>query len=149
MRLTIREIAVFGMLAAVMYASKIIMELLPNIHLLGVFVIAMTLVYRKKALYPLYTFVLLTGLFSGFATWWYPYLYIWTVLWGAAMLLPKKLSPKVQPVVCMLLCAAHGRKLSVFHRKGFAYCAVPREYAAAIIYLLHGFTILSCSSSVL
>jgi len=108
MRLTIREIAVFGMLAAVMYASKIIMELLPNIHLLGVFVIAMTLVYRKKALYPLYTFVLLTGLFSGFATWWYPYLYIWTVLWGAAMLLPKKLSPKVQPVVCMLLCAAHG-----------------------------------------
>jgi len=105
---SIREIAVFGMLAAVMYASKIIMELLPNIHLLGVFVIAMTLVYRKKALYPLYTFVLLTGLFSGFATWWYPYLYIWTVLWGAAMLLPKKLSPKVQPVVCMLLCAAHG-----------------------------------------
>ena len=40
------------MLGAVMYASKIIMEFAPNIHLLGVFTIAITIVYRKKALYP-------------------------------------------------------------------------------------------------
>ena len=55
MKLTIREIAVFGMLGAVMYASKMLMELLPNVHLLGVFVVAFTVVYRQKALYPLYT----------------------------------------------------------------------------------------------
>ena len=69
MKLKIREIAVFGMLGALMYASKMLMEVLPNIHLLGVFVIAFTLVYRKKALYPIYIYVLLNGLFSGFATW--------------------------------------------------------------------------------
>ena len=55
MKLTIREIAVFGMLGSIMYASKLVMELLPNIHLLGVFVVAFTVVYRKKALYPIYT----------------------------------------------------------------------------------------------
>ena len=107
-KLTIREIAVFGMLGAVMYASKLIMELLPNIHLLGVFTVAFTVVYGKKALYPIYTYVILNGIFCGFATWWIPYLYLWTVLWGAVMLLPKKMPHRVRPVVYMSVCAAHG-----------------------------------------
>ena len=74
MKLTTREITVFAMLGAVMYASKIIMEVIPNVHLLGTFTIAFTVVYRKKALYPIYTYVILNGIFSGFATWWLPYL---------------------------------------------------------------------------
>ena len=91
-----------------MYASKMIMEVAPNVHLLGVFTIAFTVVYRKKALYPIYIYVLLNGIFCGFATWWIPYLYLWTILWGAAMLLPKDIPVKVRPLVYMLLCAAHG-----------------------------------------
>lgn len=90
MKLKTREVAIFGMLGALMYASKVFMELLPNVHLLGVFTISFTLVYRKKALYPIYTYVLLNGLFAGFATWWIPYLYLWTILWGVTMLLPQK-----------------------------------------------------------
>ena len=107
-KLTIRETAVFAMLGAVMYASKIIMEFAPNIHLLGVFTIAYTVVYRKKALYPIYTYVVLNGLFSGFAAWWIPYLYLWTVLWGIVMLLPQRIPKKLQPLVYMSVCAAHG-----------------------------------------
>ena len=91
-----------------MYASKMIMEVAPNVHLLGVFTIAFTVVYRKKALYPIYTYVLLNGIFCGFATWWIPYLYLWEVLWGATMLLPKRIPEKLRPLVYMLLCAAHG-----------------------------------------
>ena len=91
-----------------MYASKMIMEVAPNAHLLGVFTIAFTVVYRKKALYPIYTYVLLNGIFCGFATWWIPYLYLWAVLWGATMLLPKRIPEKLRPLVYMLLCAAHG-----------------------------------------
>lgn len=108
MKLTTREVAVFAMLGAIMYASKMIMEIAPNVHLLGVFVIAFTVVYRKKALYPIYVFVLLTGVFAGFATWWIPYLYLWTILWGATMLLPKKMPKKIRPLVYMILCASHG-----------------------------------------
>ena len=89
MKLNVKEIAVFGMLGSLMYASKIALEFLPNVHLLGVFTISMTIVYRKKALYPIYLYVLLLGMFSGFAIWWIPHLYLWTVLWGATMLLPK------------------------------------------------------------
>ena len=108
MKLNIKEIAVFGMLGAMMFASKMLMEFLPNIHLLGVFTIATTVVYRQKALYPIYTFVFITGLMNGFSIWWWPYLYIWTFLWGAGMLLPKKMPKKVAPVVYMVVCALHG-----------------------------------------
>ena len=108
MKLSIKELVTFSMLGAMMYASKVIMEMLPNIHLLGVFVITLTAVYRKKALYPIYIYVLLLGLFSGFATWWISHLYIWTLLWGAVMILPKKIPQKLLPIIYMLLCAAHG-----------------------------------------
>jgi len=113
--LTIREIAVFSMLGALMYVSKIAMEFAPNVHLLGVFTMAFTVVYRKKALYPIYTYVLLNGMFSGFATWWIPYLYIWTVLWGVTMLLPKKMPKKVQPVVYMAVNACHGFAFGILY----------------------------------
>ena len=80
MKLTVKETAVLSLLGAIMYASKMIMEVFPNVHLLGVFTVAITVVYRKKALYPIYIYVFLNGLFSGFSTWWIPYLYMWTVL---------------------------------------------------------------------
>ena len=66
--LNIKEVAVFGMLGGLMYISKMVMEFLPNMHLVGVLTMAYTLVYRKKALYPLYVFVLLIGLLNGFNT---------------------------------------------------------------------------------
>lgn len=108
MKPTVKETVMFGMLGALMYASKVLMEMLPNVHLLGVFVIALTVVYRKKALYPIYAYVFINGIAAGFATWWVPYLYLWTLLWGATMLLPKKMPDKIKPVVYMVLCAFHG-----------------------------------------
>ncbi len=115
MKLSVKEMAVFSMLGTMMYASKIIMEAVPNVHLLGVFVIAFTVVYRKKALYPIYIFVFLTGLFNGFATWWIPYLYLWTVLWAMAMLIPEWLPAKIKPVVYMVICALHGYMYGILY----------------------------------
>ncbi len=108
MKLKVKEIVVFGMLGALMYASKMIMEAAPNIHLLGMFTIAFTVVYRKKALYPIYTYVFLNGIFCGFAMWWLPYLYLWTILWGITMLLPPKMPEKVKTPIYMIVNACHG-----------------------------------------
>ena len=96
------------MFAALMFVSKIIMELLPNIHLLGMFVITLTVVFRVKALIPIYLYVFLNGLYSGFSMWWIPYLYIWTVLWALTMLIPKNIPKKVAAFVYPALCALHG-----------------------------------------
>ena len=108
MKLKINEIAIFGVLGALMFASKLVMEVLPNVHLIGVFIVAITVVYRVKALYPIYIFVLMLGFYYGFSMWWIPYLYIWTILWGVVMLLPKKMSASASPVVYMTVCAIHG-----------------------------------------
>ncbi len=98
----------FGMLGALMYASKVLMEMAPNIHLLGVFIVAFTVVYRRKALYPIYIYVILCGIFGGFSAWWIPYLYVWTILWGWVMILPENLPAKIRPLVYMAVSAAHG-----------------------------------------
>ena len=70
--LTPAEVTIFAMLVALMFCSKIIMEWAPNIHLIGMFTMVYTLVYRKKALVPIYVFVMLTGLYGGFSAWWIP-----------------------------------------------------------------------------
>ena len=97
------------MLGALMVCSKVLMELAPNIHLLGMFVMCFTLVYRAQALIPIYLFVFLLGLYYGFPYhWWGAYLYIWTILWGATMLLPRRMPPRVAPFVYMAVCGLHG-----------------------------------------
>lgn len=106
--LTPLELVIFAVLGALMYCSKVIMEWAPNIHLLGMFTMTYTLVYRAKGLIPIYVYVFLNGLFCGFAVWWLPYLYIWAVLWGVTMILPKKMPDKVGFFVYPVVCGLHG-----------------------------------------
>ena len=115
MKLKTRELAIFAMLGAIMYISKVIMEWIPNVHLLGTLVMAYTLVYRHKALYPIYVYVFLNGALGGFNAWWIPYLYIWTILWGATMLLPKNMPKKIAPMIYMVVCALHGFGFGVLY----------------------------------
>lgn len=103
------------MFGALMFASKKLMEVLPNIHLIGVIIVAITVVYRKKALYPIYLYVLLDGLFLGFSVFWVPYLYVWTVLWLVTMLLPKEMPRKIRPFVYMTVCALHGFMFGILY----------------------------------
>lgn len=106
--LTLYEMCLFSMFGALMFASKKMMEFLPNIHLIGMFIVLITVVYRSKALIPLYIYVFLDGLFGGFSLWWIPYLYIWTVLWGMAMLIPRRIPKWAAAIVYPLVCSLHG-----------------------------------------
>lgn len=106
--LDLRHIIIYAMLGAVMFASKKIMEVIPNVHLLGLFIMSYTIVYRKYALIPIYLYVLLDGVAFGFPPAWVPYLYIWPVLWGMTMLLPKQMPPKVATAVYIAVCGLHG-----------------------------------------
>ena len=105
----IYDMCVFAVLATIMFCSKVVMEFLPNIHLLGMLTIVYTLVYRFRALIPIYLYVFLNGLYAGFNLWWAPYLYLWTILWGVTMLLPRRLPQKKWSVaVYSVVCALHG-----------------------------------------
>ena len=107
--------AVFAMLGAIMFVSKLVMEFLPNVHLIGALTMVYTIVYRAKALIPIYIFVFLTGLYGGFSLWWVPYLYVWTLLWAVTMLLPKRMPKKIAVPVYIVICALHGLLFGVIY----------------------------------
>jgi len=113
--LSVQEIVIFSMMATLMFCSKILMEALPNIHLLGMLTMTYTIVLRKKALVPIYVYVLLNGLYGGFSMWWVPYLYIWTILWAVTMILPKNMPKKVACVVYPAVCGLHGLLFGILY----------------------------------
>ena len=105
--LTVYEIAVFGMLGALMMVSDLIMNIIPNVHLVGVMIVVLTVVYRWKALFPIYVYVLLIGLMEG-AGLWATYCYVWAILWGMVMLLPRHMPKWLAPILYALVCGLHG-----------------------------------------
>lgn len=124
MKLKTREIAIFAMLGAIMFVSKVVMEGIPNVHLLGTFVVAFTLTYRVKALFPIYGYVFVNGLWEGFSPFgWLPEVYLWLILWGATMLLPQNMPKRIAPVVYMTVSALHGLLFGVFYAPVYAMFA--------------------------
>lgn len=108
MKLKVKEIALFSILGTILFVSKIVMEALPNVHLLGTLIVAFTVVFRAKALIPVYVYVFLCGLYAGFAPWWVPYIYIWAVLVLLTLLIPKKIPPKFRWLIYLIVSGLHG-----------------------------------------
>lgn len=84
---TLREIALFGILGALTFGAKIAMSFLPNIEPVSLLVMLYAVGFGKKAVYPIYLYVLLEILVYGLGTWNIMYLYIWLILAIAAWLL--------------------------------------------------------------
>lgn len=115
-KISVTELTVYSMLGGVMYLSKFLMQLFPNIHLLALFITVITLTYRAKALIPLYVYILLDGLMSSFSIWWIPYIYIWLPLWGAVMVVSKiKMSRSAMIPVYMVICGLHGLGFGILY----------------------------------
>ena len=134
----IRKMVVFAMLGTLMFVSKIVMEFLPNIHLLGALTMIYTIVYRKQALIPIYVYVFLNGLYSGFNLWWVPYCYVWTVLWAITMLLPKKMSVKIAIPVYMIVCGFHGLIFGALYAP-FQALAFGLDLNGMLLWIISGF----------
>ena len=90
---TLREIALFGILGALTFGAKVAMSFLPNIEPVSLFVMLYAVVFGRKALYPIYLYVLLEILFYGIQLWNINYLYVWLVLALGAWLMRKTESP--------------------------------------------------------
>ena len=133
------EMCVFSMLGAIMLLSKLLMEALPNVHLLGVLTMTYTIAFRKRALIPIYLYVMLNGLISGFSLWWFPYLYIWALLWGATMLLPRNMPRKLKIVIYPLVCGLHGILYGVLYSPAQALI-FGLDFKGAMAWIAAGFT---------
>ena len=86
-KLTVRQIVLFGMLGALIFAAKYVMAFLPNIEPVSLMVMLCAVVFGWKAAYPIALYVVMEFLFYGLGLWNINYLYIWAVLAIAAGLL--------------------------------------------------------------
>ncbi|MBO5340442.1 MAG: hypothetical protein J6A62_05545 [Oscillospiraceae bacterium] len=87
------DAALFGILGGLTFAAKMVMASLPNIEPVSLMVMLFAVTLGKKALFPIYIYVLLELALNGFGLWTAAYLYIWLVLAGAAWLLRDMQSP--------------------------------------------------------
>ena len=90
---TAREIAVLGLLSALLFGAKIVMAPLPNIEPVSLLIVVYVAVLGLQALIPVYVYVMLEIVTWGFGYWSACYLYVWAVLALAAWLLRRMESP--------------------------------------------------------
>jgi len=74
------DVALVGMMVAVIEACKFAMAALPNMELTSFWVILFTLCFGRRIYLVIPVFILLEGLVYGFGMWWFMYLYAWPAL---------------------------------------------------------------------
>ena len=75
------------------FAAKYGMAALPNIEPVSLMVMLFAVTFGKKAVYPIYLYVLMELLFFGIGIWNIMYLYIWAILALAAWYCRRMESP--------------------------------------------------------
>lgn len=88
------QVAVDGLLAALLFVLQISLIHLPNIELVSLMVMVYTFTLGKRVINILAAFTLLEGIFHGFGIWWVSYLYIWPILAGLTALLKRWGAPE-------------------------------------------------------
>jgi energy-coupling factor transport system substrate-specific component len=91
--LTVREVTLFGILAALTFAAKYVMSWMPNIEPVSLMVMLFAVTFGWKALFPVGVYVAAEILFYGLGTWNFNYLYVWTILAVAAIALRRMEHP--------------------------------------------------------
>lgn len=91
--LPVRELVLYALLGALMYAGKMALAFLPNIEPVSFLVIVYTLTLGRKALWPMYLYVALEWVTWGFSAWSINYLYVWLILYWLTCLCRSMTSP--------------------------------------------------------
>ena len=140
--INIREIAELSVIAAVLYGSKELMNVLPNIHITFVLMIITAVFYGWKAIYPVLVFVFLEIASFGFGLWSIMYLYIWPLGLCLIMLFRKNRSSVIWAIIAAFYGFAFG-----------ALCSIPvlftSGFKAAAAYWISGipFDLIHCVSN--
>lgn len=79
-KLGVQDIALIGVMVAVIEVSKAALAFLPNIELTSFWIILFTLFFGWRILFAVPAFILIEGVIYGFGLWWVMYLYAWPLL---------------------------------------------------------------------
>jgi energy-coupling factor transport system substrate-specific component len=117
----IKDIAIIGMLSAILISVQVGLASLPNIELVSLLIIVYTLVLKKKTIYVITVFILLEGFLYGIGTWWLNYLYIWFVLYIITILFSKERSSLIWAIISGVYGLSFG-----------ALCAIPYIFIGTV-----------------
>ena len=104
LKISVREIALFGMLGALTFGLKFAMSGLPNIEPVSLLVMLFAVTFGIKCLFPIYVYVAMELLLYGIGDWSLMYLYLWALL----ALLAWCMREAKQPLAWALLSAVFG-----------------------------------------
>lgn len=80
LKLSVQDIALIGMMTAVIEVSKLALSFLPNVELVTFWIIMFTLFFGPKVIYSILVFILIEISIYGIQTWVIMYLYMWPML---------------------------------------------------------------------
>lgn len=141
-KLSIRDIAFLAIMAALMFASQVVMASLPNIHIVALLIILTTFMFGWKAMYSVAVFIVLEGLMFGFGPWWFGYIIAWPLLVVVTVIFRANTAPLFWAVVSGL----HGLFFG-------ALCAIPQIFIlgakGAVAWWINGipFDLIHCAGN--
>jgi hypothetical protein len=107
--LTIREIVLFAIMGAVLVSVDFALDFLPSIELVTSLIIAFSVVYRWKAIFPTVIYVVVLHMFIyGFTFWMVAFLFIYPLFCVITVLISKHISIEKGQIVYPLLSALFG-----------------------------------------
>ena len=80
MKVVTKDIALIGMMVAVIEVCKVAMMGIPNVELTTFWIIMFSIFFGNKIFYVIPVFILIEGTMFGFGIWWVMYLYMWPLL---------------------------------------------------------------------
>lgn len=98
-RLSTRDITLLAVLGALLFASKVALASLPNIHLNAVIIILGGIFFGWRIMYSIVIYIMLEGMVFGFGLWWICYWYLWPSLGVVVVLLRNNSSALIWAVV--------------------------------------------------
>ncbi len=91
-QVSVRDIALIGMMTAVIEVSKLALAAVPNVELVTFWIIMFSLFFGPKVIYSILVFILIEVSIYGVNVWVIMYLYIWPTL-ALLVLLFKRRTP--------------------------------------------------------
>ena len=79
-KLTIKDIALIGLMVAIIEVCKVAIAHIPNVELTTFWLMMFTLFLGKRVYYVIPVFIMIEGVMYGFGLWWIMYLYLWPLV---------------------------------------------------------------------
>ncbi len=130
--MSVRKLTRIALLSAILYVSKLMLDFLPNVELVSLFIILFSLVFGRETLLTVTVFNLFQIIQWGIGTWTISYLYVWPLLCLLTLLLKKVIKEE------FLIWSIFSGLFGLIFGSLFALVYIPVDPAYALSYWISG-----------